>query len=113
MSGMAENPDIHIKVTTDFEELELKVSLANTYRDLMHLIKDRVSIEGFGQCGGMGRCGTCLVEVCNDHGELMCHDRNEAATLEKMGIEPSGRRLSCQVLVTEALDGIELRIREA
>jgi ferredoxin, 2Fe-2S len=33
------------------------------HRDLRALIKKKLKLEGFGQCGGLGRCGTCLVHV--------------------------------------------------
>jgi ferredoxin, 2Fe-2S len=33
------------------------------HRDLRALIKEKLKLGGFGQCGGLGRCGTCLVHV--------------------------------------------------
>jgi ferredoxin len=35
----------------------------NEYRSLMMLIYDQIYPEGFGECLGMGKCGTCLVEI--------------------------------------------------
>ncbi len=101
--------EIHIKVHTGYDEQILNV-FPDSYRNLMCLIKDLVYVDGFGQCGGMGRCGTCLVEILNLHEGLESLDRNESSTLEKMGITLLNTRLSCQMLVTAALSGIELKI---
>ena len=35
------------------------------YRNLMALITDKIYVEDFGDCQGMGRCGTCVVEILN------------------------------------------------
>jgi ferredoxin, 2Fe-2S len=32
------------------------------YRNLMQLISDKIFIEGFGECKGMGRCGICMAQ---------------------------------------------------
>ena len=102
---------IQITVRTNYNEQLVKV-LAGSYRNLMYLINDRVYADGFGQCGGMGRCGTCMVEILKHHTPLESLDRNESSTLEKMGISSPDIRLSCQMLVTADLDGIELKIIE-
>ncbi|MEO6845231.1 MAG: hypothetical protein ABI184_08660, partial [Ginsengibacter sp.] len=33
------------------------------FRNLMVLINEKIYVEDFGECKGIGRCGTCLVEV--------------------------------------------------
>lgn len=109
---MENNPaHIHIKVCTDYSEQQLEVA-ANSYRNLMCLIKDQVYIDGFGECGGMGRCGTCMVEVLNNNTFPVSLERNEEATLKKMGVLSPAIRLSCQMLITDALDNIELKVTE-
>lgn len=75
------------------------------YRSLMALLYDRVYIDGFGECRGMGRCGTCRVFIDGDPATLTGMDRNEVSTLTKAGTEGEGVRLSCQILVDEHLDG--------
>ena len=35
----------------------------NEYRSLMQLITDRIYVDGFGKCKGVGRCETCLINV--------------------------------------------------
>ena len=36
----------------------------NQYYSLMTLISDYLGVPGFGICSGMGSCGTCMVEIC-------------------------------------------------
>jgi ferredoxin len=55
------------------------------YSSLMSLIADKIPMQGFGLCSGMGSCGTCLVSI---------YDRN--SRLEKVA-------LSCQVRVNDDL----------
>ena len=39
----------------------------NQYYSLMTLISDYLGTAGFGICSGMGSCGTCMVEICEQH----------------------------------------------
>lgn len=80
------------------------------YRSLMALIYDRIYVDGFGECRGMGRCGTCRVSIDGDPASLTGMDRNEMATLEKMGDEVVNVRLACQILVDEHLHGRRIMV---
>lgn len=75
----------------------------NEYRSLMALIRDKLYPESFGECGGQGRCATCMVklDVIN---EIPDQDRNEPATLSKKGINDPAIRLSCGLLVDMTLN---------
>jgi 2Fe-2S ferredoxin len=76
------------------------------YRNLMQLLKDNYYLESFGSCGGMGRCATCLIRLDTAAADnLLCLDRNEAATLARLGEAGKTFRLSCQILISRALDG--------
>ena len=70
------------------------------YRNLRDLISDKLFLDNFGECGGMVRCATCLVEV---HGIDAAMNRNEPATLSKAGIIQSNVRLACQIPVDDDL----------
>lgn len=85
----------------------------NEYRNLMALISDKIYLECFGECKGMGRCGTCLVEIIQSDEQLTNIERNEQATISKLGINTPGLRLACQVLIENALNGCTVRIAEA
>lgn len=95
---------IKFKVLLYAKEYELS-TCKNEYRNLMLLLNDKLYIEDFGQCGGMGRCGTCLIEIKESHQELTSLDRNEQVTLKKLNITESNTRLSCQLLIDATLDG--------
>jgi 2Fe-2S ferredoxin len=81
---------------------------AHAYRNLMVLLNNHCYLENFGECGGMGRCATCVVQT--QHPALQEHNRNEASTLAKLPPVEPGTRLSCQIHINNLLDGAEIRI---
>ena len=64
-----------------------------------------------GECGGCCSCATCHVYVDEPwHGKLDPKDQMEEAMLEG-AVEPGPlSRLSCQIKMTDELDGIVVRI---
>lgn len=80
------------------------------YRNLMVLLKDKVFPDDFGECGGMGRCGTCLVKVSGDSDDLDNFYKNEQTTLLKMGVSEPGVRLSCQIQIDEHLQNAVVQL---
>lgn len=91
------------------EEQTVK-TYAHAYRNLMVLISNTVYLDYFGECGGMGRCGTCLVKILHTPTDLSLLDRNEKATLYKTGVSDPAVRLSCQLLITDFLQGAVIEI---
>lgn len=61
----------------------------NEYRDLRELIVDQFNLETFGQCGGNGRCATCMVQISG-----------------------AAQQLSCQVSVDDELANAMVRVSE-
>lgn len=82
----------------------------NEYRNLMVLLKDKFYLDLFGECGGMGRCATCLVRGSGIRGKSALKNRNEPATLSKIGCTDNSVRLACQLLITHDLDGAHIEI---
>lgn len=80
------------------------------YRNLMMLLFDKIYIQDFGECKGMGRCGTCAVKISGLTETINSFDRNEERTLSKMGVHAGNARLSCQILVDEELEDITVEI---
>ncbi len=80
------------------------------YRSLMVLLKEELYIDSFGECGGVGRCATCIVKTSGISGDLAIKDRNEPATLSKMGYEEENVLRSCQLLITKDLEGSSIEI---
>ncbi|MCR8923145.1 2Fe-2S iron-sulfur cluster-binding protein [Dasania sp. GY-MA-18] len=72
-------------------------------------------IEGIvAECGGAGACATCHCYVGEEWLEKVA-DANEIEkeTLEMVGCVRSGSRLSCQIKVTEDMDGLIIYIPES
>lgn len=61
-----------------------------------------------GQCGGNASCGTCHVWVREDFRPLLGEIGEDEEDLLDMGVSErrDGSRLSCQLPVTEELDGL-------
>lgn len=92
---------ILIRILFEGEE-HLISTYQNEYRSLMVLIRDKLYPDSFGECGGMGRCATCKIQLNHAH-EIVGMDRNESSTLGKQGITDPSIRLSCQLLIDAAL----------
>jgi len=78
------------------EEIRIKTYVGE-YADLRLLIEDYANLDNFGECGGMGRCATCMVV---DSSEV---SKNEK--FDKVPLTRSSRpiRLSCQLPVDDEL----------
>lgn len=74
------------------------------YPNLMYLLKNELQLDSFGECGGVGRCATCVVKTKGITGDSSVKDRNEPATLAKLGFEEKNIRLSCQIYITKDLN---------
>jgi len=79
-------------------------------------IETAISLAGiensFGICGGACACASCQVYVSQeDYDQLTAPDEIETAVLEDMAYElqPTSR-LSCQVEVTEQMEGMTFTI---
>lgn len=80
------------------------------YRNLMYLLKDRLLLEEFGECGGIGRCGTCVIRAEGITGSSMIKERKEPTTLTKNGHFEDEFRLSCQIYITKDLQDSVIEI---
>lgn len=99
----------HFTAYYEGEKYELQ-TYEGEYRNLMVLLYDKIYIEGFGECKGMGRCGTCVVKVEGLPRAADTHDRNEESTLLKMGLQQQNIRLACQILVDENLENVTVLV---
>lgn len=66
------------------------------------------------ECGGAGICGKCHVQVARDWLDRLPEPHDEELdTLDKLdGVTPCSR-LSCQILLTEELDGLQVQLASA
>lgn len=103
--------DNHIQFTVVEDGYEQIIeAYVGEYRNLMALLKDKLYLDSFGECGGMGRCATCIVKTSGITGNSAIKDRNEPTTLTKMGYKEDTVRLSCQLLITKDLEGSSIEI---
>lgn len=103
---------INIKIINGEKIHEIKTYRAE-YRNLMQLLNNSIYLENFGECGGMGRCATCLVKISGLKGNVNFLERNEKATIQKAGLSGLNVRLACQILITEDLHEATINISEA
>ena len=82
----------------------------NSHPNLMFLLRDTLGLDGFGECGGVGRCATCVIHAEGITGNSIVKDRNEPTTLQKMGFIEESTRLACQLYITPDLDGATITI---
>lgn len=106
---MVKTKDILIKVLIGDEELHLE-TYTHEYRNLMMLLFDKIYLEDFGECKGMGRCGTCMIEIVESKDGISYLGRNEEATMQKAGFVKSNQRLACQILVNKELHNATIRV---
>ena len=83
-----------------------------SYPNLMFLLKEQLSLDSFGECGGVGRCATCVVKTIGIKGISAIKERNEPNTLQKLGYTEDTIRLSCQLYITKDLEGAEITVLE-
>lgn len=82
-----------------------------TSGSVMELAKQH-NIDGIdGDCGGVCSCGTCHVHVAEgDFGKTGPASENEADLLELDDDVSEFSRLSCQIEVSEKLDGAVFKV---
>lgn len=70
------------------------------------------SVKGIdGDCGGQCACGTCHVFIEAPWADkLPAPQPNEDEMLNFTSERQASSRLACQIMVTEAIDGIEVRM---
>jgi len=104
-----------IRLLIDYDGVTTEVlTYEGEYRNLMVLIRDKVFFGYFGDCGGQGRCGTCVVEIIDAPPELRQYERNEAMTLQKNDITDTKYRLACQIYIERTrLNNAHFRIWES
>jgi ferredoxin, 2Fe-2S len=78
---------------------------------LMEVIRDNGFDELLALCGGCCSCATCHVYVAPEFaGNLPAMSEDENDLLDSTDNRNDQSRLSCQVPVTDALDGLQVTI---
>ncbi|RMG69036.1 MAG: ferredoxin [Bacteroidetes bacterium] len=98
---------IHVK-DTDGSRHTLETEV-NPTANLMELLTEhRMDVAAI--CGGMASCGTCHVGFMKGGETLDNPEDDEAFMLETLPNYRPESRLSCQIPLTEALDGAEIEV---
>lgn len=100
---------IRFSVFEDGIETEIE-TYDGEYKNLMFLLKDNLLLDSFGECSGMGRCATCVIKIEGLTGNAIVKDRNEPVTLSKSGFTEENIRLSCQLMINQDLNGVEIEL---
>lgn len=79
---------------------------------MMMLLEDRLCPEGFGECGVMGRCATCLIKATGITGYSAIKERNEPVALSRRHYDDPTYRLSCQLYLSADLEGVVIEVVE-
>lgn len=79
--------------------------------NVMELVRSyELAPEGtIGVCGGMAMCASCQCYVLSDHELPEMSDEEEAMLAEAFYVEDNSR-LSCQLRIEPALDGLKVRL---
>jgi 2Fe-2S ferredoxin len=97
-----------IVVTREGEEREIEGAAGLS---VMEVIRDAGIDEILALCGGCCSCATCHVHVDPDFAAKlpkMSEDENDL--LDSSADRDATSRLSCQIELTDALDGLKVRI---
>lgn len=108
---MDRQKDITFTIRHSDEEIKVE-TYEGEFRNLMVLINEKMYVEDFGECKGIGRCGTCLIiaDGINQGSSVM--ERNEKSTLQKCAVQHKNLRLSCQVMINSGLQNANIEIVE-
>lgn len=82
------------------------------YKTLRLLLSNKLNISGFGQCGGMGRCATCLIEITDVCGSTGFLKRSEHTSLQTLIKDYSIVRFACQIPVNDDLANVTIKIKK-
>ena len=95
-----------IAVDANGEEFRLQAETGRSVKDALLA----TGVPGIlGLCGGSAACGTCHVYVDPTmHAAVGAPGANEAAMLAASGHQWWSSRLSCQIRITDALDGLRV-----
>jgi len=96
-----------IFVNRDGSRAEVDASIGQTLLEVAH----RHAIDIEGACEGCMACSTCHIVVAPaDYGRLVPPSEDETDMLDlAYGVTPTSR-LGCQIVVTEALDGLTVSL---
>lgn len=104
--------DIVTIFVTDLEGTEHEIQAPTDMNlNLMEAMKaNELSVKA--TCGGMAMCATCNILLQSDHELPEMSEDEEAMLDEAFVLDIEGSRLSCQIPVSEKIDGLRVQLGE-
>jgi ferredoxin, 2Fe-2S len=98
-------------ITHDGEQYDVQAEAGTT---LMHAAIDN-SVPGIiAECGGACACGTCHCYVDESQIGLLPEPQQDEQDMIECVLDPQDNsRLSCQVVLTDEMDGLKVNLPEA
>ena len=101
-----------MKITVTDRDGNKKILEGDTNNTLMEIIRDE-NLEIEAACGGCCACATCHVYVDDKWiDKLEPKDDDEESMLDQAFYVKKNSRLSCQIQLSEDLDGLELELAQ-
>lgn len=102
-----------IRISVETRDGCVREVTGNAGATLMETIRDNGFDELLALCGGCCSCATCHVIVAPEFaGKLPDMSPDEDDLLDSSDHRTEGSRLSCQIPLSEELDGLRVRIAE-
>ncbi|HET8855081.1 MAG TPA: 2Fe-2S iron-sulfur cluster-binding protein [Salinimicrobium sp.] len=104
--------DVKITIIDREGEAHLVEAPADMNMNLMEVIRSfELAPEGtIGICGGMAMCASCQCYILSHHHLLPEMSYEEEDMLDQAFFVKDNSRLSCQIPITEELEGLEIRL---
>jgi len=104
--------DVVTIYVTDLEGVEHEIQAPTDMNlNVMEAMKaNELSVKA--TCGGMAMCATCNVRVQSDHELPEMSEDEEAMLDEAFVLDIEGSRLSCQIPVSDKIDGLKVQLGE-
>jgi 2Fe-2S ferredoxin len=104
--------DIKITIIDREGEAHLVDAPTDMNMNLMEVVRSyELAPEGtIGICGGMAMCASCQCYILNLEHMLPEQSIEEEDMLDQAFFVESNSRLSCQIPITEELDGLEVKL---
>ena len=102
------SPDAALPVTVTLWDAGQARSVAAYQGEALMVALKRAGLGLLAVCGGKGACGTCRVAFPPEWGaRLVPPEKREMRLLSHLKAGPD-ERLSCQIMLTAELDGLEV-----
>ncbi len=102
--------DIKIQIQNNDDSITTIGAPTDMGLSLMEILKS-YDYDILATCGGIALCATCHVEVIEGFEKLKSISDDEYAILDTLPNITSSSRLSCQIRISEDMNGITIRIK--